>query len=145
MFQAVALLFNALVLLPIATAASQPDPTWIEGIYDLADGDDVVTLVNQTAASKRRAPSPLAIVTPRTYNFVSPPRPGRELTTHFTGRYESLLWSGNTRGPPQPSRLGVKRALSTASWLICSVITTPALPSVVRPGRTIPLNCWAYL
>ena len=33
-----------ILILPIALA-SPPDPSWIAGIYDGADGDDVVTLV----------------------------------------------------------------------------------------------------
>ena len=41
-----ALLIGALLtLLPLVAAASPPDPMWIAGIYDEADGDDVVALV----------------------------------------------------------------------------------------------------
>ncbi len=41
----------ALILLPAIAFASPPDPSWIAGIYDGADGDDIVTLVYETAAS----------------------------------------------------------------------------------------------
>jgi hypothetical protein len=41
----------ALVLLPAIAFASPPDPSWIVGIYDDADGDDIVTLIAQTAAA----------------------------------------------------------------------------------------------
>jgi len=41
----------ALILLPSIAFASPPDPSWIAGIYDGADGDDIVTLVYETAAS----------------------------------------------------------------------------------------------
>ena len=41
----------ALILLPAVAFASPPDPSWIAGIYDGADGDDIVTLVYETAAS----------------------------------------------------------------------------------------------
>jgi len=39
----------ALLLLPAIAFASPPDPSWIAGIYDGADSDDVVTLVYETA------------------------------------------------------------------------------------------------
>jgi len=39
----------ALILLPAVAFASPPDPSWIAGIYDGADGDDIVTLVYETA------------------------------------------------------------------------------------------------
>src|SRR5215468_10111569 len=39
----------ALILLPVIAFASPPDPSWIAGIYDGADGDDIVTLVYETA------------------------------------------------------------------------------------------------
>jgi len=39
----------ALILIAPIAFASPPDPAWIAGIYDDADGDDVVTLVYETA------------------------------------------------------------------------------------------------
>ena len=41
----------ALILLPAIAFASPPDPSWIAGIYDGADGDDIVSLVYDTAAA----------------------------------------------------------------------------------------------
>ena len=41
----------ALILLPTIAFASPPDPSWIAGIYDGADGDDIVSLVYETAAT----------------------------------------------------------------------------------------------
>jgi hypothetical protein len=41
----------ALILLPAVAFASPPDSSWIAGIYDGADGDDIVTLVYDTAAA----------------------------------------------------------------------------------------------
>ena len=38
-----------LILLPAIAFASPPDPSWVAGIYDGADGDDIVTLVYETA------------------------------------------------------------------------------------------------
>src|SRR5215831_13369705 len=50
----------ALILLPAIAFANPPDQLWIAGIYDGADGDDVVTLVYETvgleAAWTRPAP-----------------------------------------------------------------------------------------
>ncbi len=45
----------ALVLLPAIAFASPPDPSWVVGIYDDADGDDVVILIADNAATN--APS----------------------------------------------------------------------------------------
>jgi hypothetical protein len=47
----------ALILLPAIAFASPPDPSWIAGIYDGADGDDIVSLVYETSAAKTAAPS----------------------------------------------------------------------------------------
>src|SRR5262245_43007712 len=47
----------ALILLPAIAFASPPDPSWIAGIYDGADGDDIVSLVYETLAAKTAAPS----------------------------------------------------------------------------------------
>ena len=41
----------AFILLPAIAFASPPDPSWIAGIYDGADGDDIVSLVYETAAA----------------------------------------------------------------------------------------------
>ena len=41
----------ALTVLPVAAGASPSDPIWIAGIYDSADGDDVIALIADTVAS----------------------------------------------------------------------------------------------
>ena len=40
-----------LALIPVIAAASPPDPAWIGGIYDPADGDEIVTLIGDQASS----------------------------------------------------------------------------------------------
>jgi hypothetical protein len=50
----------ALILLPPIAFASPPDPLWIAGIYDSADGDDIVTLIYETAATNAAALSKIA-------------------------------------------------------------------------------------
>src|SRR5262249_27653178 len=47
------------ILLPAIALASPPDPSWIAGIYDSADGDDIVSLVYETSAASAPAPSPV--------------------------------------------------------------------------------------
>ncbi len=49
----------ALILFPAIAFASPPDPSWIAGIYDGADGDDIVSLVYETSAASATAPSPV--------------------------------------------------------------------------------------
>ena len=41
----------AMILLPAVAFARPPDPSWIAGIYDGADGDDIVSLVYDTAVA----------------------------------------------------------------------------------------------
>jgi len=41
----------AVILLPAIAFASPPDPSWIAGIYDGADGDDIVSLVYDAAGA----------------------------------------------------------------------------------------------
>ena len=45
----------ALILLPAMAFASPPDPSWIAGIYDGADGDDIVSFVYETSAASATA------------------------------------------------------------------------------------------
>ena len=46
-----------LILLPAMAFASPPDPSWIAGVYDGADGDEIVNLVYDTWAASAAAPS----------------------------------------------------------------------------------------
>jgi len=47
------------LLLPLIALASPPDSSWIAGIYDGANGDDVVMTVNDTVATDGGRPSPI--------------------------------------------------------------------------------------
>src|SRR5215813_2119027 len=49
----------ALILLPVIAWAIPVDPSWIAGIYDDADGDDIVSLVSETFAANTAPPSHL--------------------------------------------------------------------------------------
>ena len=48
-----------LILLPPLAFVSPPDPSWVAGFYDGADGDDIVSLVYETSAANQTAPSHL--------------------------------------------------------------------------------------
>ena len=50
----IVILFLAIALLTPMAYASPPDPSWIRGVYDGADFDDVVVLVT----AGERSPSP---------------------------------------------------------------------------------------
>jgi len=49
----------SLILLPAIAFASPPDPSWVAGFYDGADGDDIVSLVYETSGATAPAPSHL--------------------------------------------------------------------------------------
>src|SRR5258705_770001 len=53
------LIVFAKILLPAIAFASPPDPTWAAGIFDGADGDDIVSPVYETSAASPAAPSHL--------------------------------------------------------------------------------------
>ena len=52
----------ALMLLPPLAFASPPDPSWVAGFYDGADGDDVVSLVYETSAANAPGPSHVGLL-----------------------------------------------------------------------------------
>jgi hypothetical protein len=58
----VLLLLACLFSLSPLAYASPPDPTWVDGIFDDADGDDVVISISWAAWAVEL--DPLAVVTP---------------------------------------------------------------------------------
>ena len=69
-----------LVLLPAIAFASPPDPSWIPGIYDGADGDEIVNLVYDTSAVTTAASSyisPLRSMPKIPIERIAPRLPGR--------------------------------------------------------------------
>jgi hypothetical protein len=88
------LILAAPALLVVLAYASPPDPSWISGIYDDADYDDIVTLV--TSATANVAPAlpvhsgPMA----SSVESVSP------LIQHVTAA--PSLFSSSPRAPPVP-------------------------------------------
>jgi len=85
----------ALILLPAIAFASPPDPSWIAGIYDGADGDDVVSFVYETAGVRAAwLGSVLPLFRSSNASLVSGPG-----TIHGFPPHQF------TRGPPPPSAL----------------------------------------
>jgi len=85
----------AMILIPAIAFASPLDPSWLGGVYDGANGDDVVSLVNDLVASK---PARLADM-PSPSQFYKPPFTTKPDTI---SSYPSCRF---TRGPPLLSAL----------------------------------------
>lgn len=90
----VVLLLLAPVALPGLAHASPPDPTWIPGIYDDGDGDDVVSLI---ASGTGHAP----VTAPTDLPFIARPVAHLAPTLERTPRG---LWASAAppRAPPAP-------------------------------------------
>ena len=90
----VVLLLLAPVALPGLVHASPPDPTWIPGIYDDADGDDIVSLIaSGTGHLPPAAPTDLPFIA--------------RLVARLTPTLERMplgLWASaaSPRAPPAP-------------------------------------------
>ncbi len=90
----VVLLLLAPVALPGLAHASPPDPTWIPGIYDDADGDDIVSLITSgTGHLPPAAPTDLPFIA--------------RLVARLTPTLERMplgLWASaaSPRAPPAP-------------------------------------------
>jgi len=91
----------ALILLPPIAFASPPDPLWIAGIYDGADGDDIVTIVYETAATSAAALSKIA----------PPPCLPRISLESIAHGFPGRLFTRGPRSPPGSMFYGVR------SWL----------------------------
>lgn len=90
----VVLLLLAPAALPGLAHASPPDPTWIPGIYDDADGDDIVSLIaSGTGHLPPAAPTDLPFIA--------------RLVARLTPTLERMplgLWASaaSPRAPPAP-------------------------------------------
>lgn len=75
------LVLVALLLGPVASATIVPDPTWIAGVYDGGDGDEVAILWDHSPAVVPVVSVPLTPASellptlPATFTFVSRPLP----------------------------------------------------------------------
>lgn len=85
---------TALLLLPIFAFGSPVDPVWLPGFYDGADGDDVVTLVTESAATREGHVGQL-----------SPPTISADVVLARAAKNDAGIPTlGPPRGPPQPAR-----------------------------------------
>src|SRR5262245_3457311 len=101
----------ALVLLPVIALPIPVDPSWIAGVYDDADGDDIVSLVYETSAANTALPSnldPLPCLLD-----MSPVEIGRNVADRYV-----------TRGPRSPP-------------VLCSLEFTPVFNSLPPPSGTV--------
>jgi len=116
----------ALTVLPVAAGASPSDPIWIAGIYDSADGDDVIALIADTVASNLddgcRSLSRLCL--------------SHDLTHPWSGISEGARSRERQRGPPglrtRPAssrRLAPPYGLGAVAW---AARPPPFEPSPVR-------------
>ena len=83
------LVVAAVILVPAIAFASTPDPFWLEGVYDDADGDDLLSLVDDIVATEAAClphTSP-----PHLYKAAFALRPSMT-SSHAANRF--------TRGPP---------------------------------------------
>src|SRR5215467_1985651 len=111
-----------LILIAPIAFASPPDPSWIAGIYDGADGDDVVTLVYETAgveavslgsilplpraSNVSLASGPGAVHGFPLHQFTrGPPSPSTLMICDVRSRLHGFPLHQFTRGPPSPSTL----------------------------------------
>ena len=115
----------ALVLLPTIAFASPPDSSWIAGIYDGADGDDIVNLVYETSAASAAASS-----------YIGPlPSMPWILIERITPR---LPGSRFAQGPRAPPAVGSK--VSVHGLLNANRITheVPATGATIPKSRILP-------
>ena len=90
----VVLLLLAPVALPGLAHASPPDPTWIPGIHDDGDGDDVVSrIASGTGHPPAAAPTSLSFIARLVARLTSTPE-----------RMPLALWASAAppRAPPAP-------------------------------------------
>jgi len=124
----------ALILLPAIAFASPPDPSWIAGIYDGADGDDIVSLVYETSAAKTAAPShvgPLPCLLEISLEGLVRSAPGKRFTP-------------GPRGPParcSPEFASLFNSLPPPASGLEALATSPSilnLKTTQAVGLTIP-------
>ena len=124
----------ALILLPIIAFASPPDPSWIAGIYDGADGDEVVTLVYETAGVEALSLGPV-LPLPRSFNVS---------LVSGSGAIHGFPPHQFTRGPPSMSALIIYDAHSRLRRLARFHARIP-LRSISPPSDTFRMQVAASM
>jgi hypothetical protein len=117
-----------LALLPAIAFASPPDPSWIVGIYDAADADDIVTLITETP-----------VASDATLFHVSPPLCSSETVhvsdpAHGHGSPSVRL----IRGPPPDPSISLPRGPCLRSASSFSSFHLLPYPSTGRTRLILP-------
>ena len=106
----IVLVAMVLALIPFFAAASPPDPTWIGGIYNAADGDEIVALIGDLAGSNGVA----------VYAVTRPLQLPQALLQLEPCTAQSFSERCLTRGPPRGACTSVTiHPLLTARPLLC--------------------------
>jgi hypothetical protein len=129
-----------LMLLPTIAFATPPDQLWIAGIYDGADGDDIVTLVYETAGVEAASTRPAPQL----------PRSSEILLVSGPSTLHGLPACQSTRGPPTSPVLifySVRLPLQLLAALPASCVTqrnllsTPSCPRrIEEASRSVSLR-----
>ena len=139
----------ALILLPPMAFASPPDPSWVAGFYDDADGGNIVSLVCETSAANQAAPShlgPLPCLLEMYLDTIVRNVPDRDFTRG--PRSPPVLWSTEFATvfnslPPPGSLTEVPVTLPSITKSPCSrLATSQRLASqrlISSPAR--PIGC----
>src|SRR5215471_1924887 len=101
----------ALILLPSIAFADPPDQLWIAGIYDGADGDDIVTLVYESAGVEAASQQP----------FLPPPCLSERFLVSGPRRVDGVPAIQFARGPPS-SLTSIFYAASSCLQLLPPVV-----------------------
>jgi hypothetical protein len=117
-----------LALLPAIAFSSPPDPSWIVGIYDGADADDIVTLITETP-----------VASDATLFHVSPPLCSSEILhvsepAHGHGSPSVQL----IRGPPPNPSISLPRVARLRSASTFSSFHLLPYPSTGRTRLILP-------
>ncbi len=120
----------ALILLPAIAFASPPDQLWIAGIYDVADGDESVTLVYETAGVEATPTRPVPLL----------PRSSKILLVPSSSSVHSPTACPTTRAPPMaqdPISYSVRSCPQFLATFYLYRITQQHLPSTTCRPREI--------
>jgi len=107
-----------LILLPAIAFASPPDPSWIAGIYDGADGDDIVSLAYEILATNADAVA---------HTGKLPRRPGIPIERITPSRPCSQLAPAPRAPPITCSTVSAHVATPRACFTLNAPATKPAL------------------
>ena len=113
----------AMMLLPAIAFASPPDPSWIAGIYDGVDRDDIVNLVYETWAASAAGSShigPLPSMSGILIERITPRLPGSQFA----------------QGPRAPPAVGSKVPVHGFTFRACSTLTASCTKLPLLPRRS---------